>query len=99
MATLAKVMPKCTQSITDKVIYNAMQLVTTHYPHIQLIRSGGQSGVDEAGLKAAILLGIPAFCLCPKGWPYLTREGATVRNEHLFKARFHNEIKAKLFEV
>lgn len=99
IATLNKIMPKCTQAIMDKVVQNVLELVTKNYPHIELIRSGGQSGADEAGLKAAVSLGIPAYCLAPKGWPYITAEGVTVRNEFLFKARFDNEIKAKLFEL
>jgi hypothetical protein len=101
--TIAKAIPKrpeaSKQSIIDKVVYNTLTSVFTYYPALELIRSGGQSGADEAGLKAAVLMGIPAYCLAPKGWPYITAEGATVRNEFLFKARFDNEIKAKLFEI
>ena len=92
--TIARTIPKrpeaSKQSIIDKVVYTTLASVFTYYPALELIRSGGQSGADEAGLKAAVLLGLPAFCLAPKGWPYLTREGATVRNEFLFKERFKN---------
>jgi hypothetical protein len=97
--TLTKIMSKCTQPIIDKVVHDTLQCIIGHYPYIELIRSGGQSGADEAGLKAAVCLSIPAYCLAPKGWPYITAEGVTIRNEFLFKARFDNEIKAKLFEV
>lgn len=53
-----------------------------------LIRSGGQSGFDEAGLKAAELLGIPALCLCPQGWKFRDENGTTICDEQLFKNRF-----------
>lgn len=55
---------------------------------IALIRSGGQSGFDEAGIKAAIALGVPALCLCPRGWKFKDINGITICNEQLFKNRF-----------
>jgi len=39
---------------------------------IVLVRSGGQTGADEAGVKAAVKLGIPAKVLAPKGWKFRT---------------------------
>lgn len=56
----------------------------------QLIRSGGQTGIDEAGLKAAIKLGIPALCLAPKGWVFREHVGRDIADEQLFKARFNH---------
>lgn len=52
------------------------------------IRSGGQTGIDEAGLKAAIKLGIPALCLAPKGWTFRDINGIDIKDEYLFKSRF-----------
>lgn len=57
-----------------------------------LIRSGGQSGFDEAGLKAACKLGIPALCLCPQGWKFMNEKGETIMNEELFKSRFNPSL-------
>ncbi len=54
----------------------------------KLIRSGGQTGIDEAGLKAAVKLGIPALCLAPKGWIFRDINGKDISNEEQFKARF-----------
>jgi len=59
---------------------------------IQLIRSGGQSGFDEAGLKAAARLGIPALCLCPQGWKFNDATGKVICDEQRFKNRFPNEF-------
>lgn len=53
-----------------------------------LIRSGGQSGFDEAGLKAAVKLGIPALCVCPQGWKFMDQNGTTICDEKQFKNRF-----------
>lgn len=57
---------------------------------IILIRSGGQSGFDEAGLKAAVKLGvgIPALCVCPQGWKFKNINGVTICDEKEFKSRF-----------
>lgn len=52
------------------------------------IRSGGQSGADEAGLKAAVKLGIPAICLAPFKWKFIDANGTHHSDELLFKKRF-----------
>ncbi len=55
---------------------------------IELIRSGGQSGFDEAGIKAAVKLNIPALILAPKGWVFRDIDGVDIRDEAAFKNRF-----------
>ena len=60
----------------------------TYNLDIQEIRSGGQTGADESGLKAAVKLGIKAVSLCPKGWRFRT-ETTDISNEELFKNRFN----------
>jgi len=52
------------------------------------IRSGGQTGVDEAALKAGDRLGLQTTCLTPKGWLFRDASGRDIRNEVLFKKRF-----------
>lgn len=54
------------------------------------IYSGGQTGIDEAGLKAVIKLDIPAICIAPKGWLFRDINGNDTADEKLFKARFEN---------
>lgn len=57
--------------------------------NIDLIRSGGQTGFDEAGLKAAERLNINnIICLAPKGWRFRDINGNEIYDEKLFKARF-----------
>ena len=55
------------QSQVNQYVYETLKLVHQHYP-IQKIRSGGQTGVDIAGLVAAVELGIDAVGLFPKGF-------------------------------
>lgn len=55
---------------------------------VKSIRSGGQTGVDEAALKAAEALQIPAFCCAPKGWMFRDINGTDIRNKEKFLNRF-----------
>ena len=56
---------------------------------IKLVRSGGQTGIDEAGAKASAKLGMDTLVVFPKGWKYRDIEGADIANEELFKKRFY----------
>ena len=55
---------------------------------ISEIRSGGQTGVDEAGIIAAQRLGIKWSVNAPKGWKFRDAEGVDHEDEEAFKARF-----------
>lgn len=77
-----------TQEMIDQIVYNYIRnFIIIHKLDIKEIRSGGQTGADESGLKAAIKLGIKAICLCPKGWRLRT-ETTDISNETIFKNRF-----------
>lgn len=55
---------------------------------VKLIQSGGQTGVDEAAIKAAVFVGIPAKIIAPKFWTFRNISGKDIHDEHLFKQRF-----------
>ncbi len=74
------------QQFVDDTILYALQFLNRE--KIGSIRSGGQSGVDEAALKAADKLGIRAKCVAPKGWIYRDINGKDIKGEESFKARF-----------
>lgn len=85
------------QELVDRLIYNFLSHIFNHSEfdaNITLIRSGGQSGFDEAGLKAAVRLGIPALCVCPQGWKFADATGKTICDEQAFKNRFPKEFIA-----
>ncbi len=52
------------------------------------IRTGGQTGFDEAGAKAGNKLGINTKILAPNGWKYRNINGVDISNKASFKARF-----------
>ena len=58
---------------------------------ISEIRSGGQTGIDEAGIIAAQRLGIKWSVNAPKGWKFRDSEGEDHEDEEAFKARFGSQ--------
>lgn len=56
-----------TQAQANQWVYDVLSRVHAIIP-LQAIRSGGQTGIDVAGLVAALALGIPATGLWPKGF-------------------------------
>lgn len=56
-----------------------------------IIRSGGQTGVDEAALKAGDKLGLETICLAPKNWMFRDITGKDICDEQAFLARFGDE--------
>lgn len=86
--------PNLTQKEVDTFITNVLAYVYQKGLIPQTIISGGQSGADEAGTKAAVLLGINAEVMGPKDWAFISEEtGKKVTNESKFKARFENTPK------
>ena len=79
------------QEVLDEYVYKLLKTVfeSSHcLVSISLIRSGGQTGLDEAGAKAGVRLGIPTLIVCPKGWKFRNLKGEDIANEEQFKARF-----------
>jgi len=82
---------KYTQEEVDDFTYELLKAVIespTLKNKITSIRTGGQTGFDEAGAKAGIKLGIPTLILAPKGWKFRNISGQDISNEQAFKARF-----------
>ncbi|MGB2552836.1 YpsA SLOG family protein [Campylobacter sp. MOP51] len=77
----------CTQDQLDSYIYRIFKRVVDEFP-IESMRSGGQTGADEAGAKAGLKLGIPTKILAPRGWKFRDATGRDIVNEKEFKARF-----------
>lgn len=76
------------QEKLDQMIYDFLNSVFYYSNKPLTLYSGGQTGIDEAGLKAAVKLNIPAICIAPKGWLFRDINGKDIADEKLFKARF-----------
>lgn len=87
---------KYTQEQVDEFTYELLKAVTES-PNLKVnissIRSGGQTGFDEAGIKAAQRLGISSKILAPKGWKFRDISGTDITDENQFKSRFLNITK------
>jgi hypothetical protein len=84
---------KYTQRELDDYVYNLLKKVNESSnlrARVIRLRTGGQTGLDEAGAKAGEKLGIPTLVVCPKGWKFRGLDGADVNDEALFKERFFN---------
>lgn len=73
---------------------------------IKEIRSGGQTGIDEAGIIAAQRLGIPAVVHGTKDWAFRGKDGKDVKGDEVaYKDRFAvstqptPKAKGKIIEI
>lgn len=86
---------KYTQKEVDQYTYDILKAIINH-PNlknkIESVVTGGQTGFDEAGAKAAQRLGIPTIINAPKGWKFRDINGKDISNEKAFKARFDNIV-------
>jgi hypothetical protein len=74
-----------------KELLQSIQKRLVESKKIESVTTGGQTGYDEAGAKAAQELGIPVRVLAPKGWVYRDVTGKDIRSEEGFKKRFESQ--------
>lgn len=63
-----------TQPMVNSIVYRILKGVHERYP-LKHIVSGGQTGVDTAGIVAGYALGIPCKMLLPKGFVQRLEDG------------------------
>ena len=81
-----------TQEQVDEFVYNLLKQVIESpnlKTKIKSIRTGGQTGFDEAGAKAGQKLGIKTIVLAPKGYIFRNKEGKDIANKQQFESRFN----------
>ena len=81
------------QNLIDVLTYTLLENIVNDlkgHLSISTIRTGGQTGFDEAGAKAGVKLGIPTLVLAPKGWTFRGILAEDISNEEQFKKRFAN---------
>ena len=90
---------KYTQAQLDEYVYQLLSAVINSENlknKIISIRSGGQTGIDEAGAKAGMRLGIPTTILAPKGWTFRPINGKDKSSESYSIENSLNIILAKV---
>ena len=83
------------QEEVDNYVTTLIQELQNNGVTISAIRSGGQTGIDEAGIKAAVRLGIPAEVHSTSDFKFRDKSGRDISNEQAFKDRFINDINTE----
>lgn len=78
-----------TQEQLNNILYRYLKEMHNQGVDFSLIRSGGQTGIDEAGIKAAQMLGIPTLVHGTSDYKYRedSKNDKTYMEEH-YKKRF-----------
>lgn len=77
-----------TQEQSDEFVTRVVDGLRKEGMVVSSIRTGGQSGIDEAGAVAGVVLDIPTTVNAPKGYAFRKADNKDVRDEKAFKARF-----------
>lgn len=84
---------KYKQEQYDKLVTELIKVLLDNGITISEIRSGGQTGIDEASIKAAKSLNIPASILATKKFKYRDSDGKDHYNKEGFIKRFNSDYK------
>lgn len=91
---------KMTQEQCDEFTYNLLNAIFKHLAlkiKIKSVRSGGQTGFDEAGIKAGLKLGVDTTAYYPKGYKIRDLDGDKIQTrEQVFK-RLGYRQRRKIF--
>ena len=76
------------------------RVVSPHLPLLEAVVSGGQTGADQAGLRAACLLGLATGGWAPRGWltldgpaPWLGTEYGLIESEWDYAGRTSANVR------
>lgn len=84
---------KDTQSQYDAKLVDIIKGLQAKGVTISEIRSGGQTGIDEAGAKAGQFLNIKTTITSTSDFKFRNKQGVDISNEQAFKARFASTNK------
>lgn len=87
------------QAQADEFVTRVLVTLRDKGVNISSIRSGGQTGIDEAGIAAAEAIGIPATVHAPRGWIYRGTDNVDMRGEAAFKKRFEEKDLTALKKI
>lgn len=87
-----------TQDQMDEFVLRVLDGLCKRGLTVSSLRSGGQTGVDEAGIAAAMALGIPSTVHTTADWAFRGRDNVDVKDMDGFKSRFTAKDIDKLKE-
>lgn len=77
-----------TQADADDFVSEVIGMAMANGMSVREIRTGGQSGIDESGTKVALMYGIPASQIVPRGFLFNDARGIPHWNRQSFMSRF-----------
>lgn len=77
-----------TQDQCDEFLVRVLDGLQRRGVILSSVRSGGQTGVDESGAVAGVVLGVPVEVHGTSDWAFRPAAGGDVRGERMFKERF-----------
>ena len=80
-----------TQRKIDEIVNDTIKELLNNGVNIHRILSGGQTGADEAGIKAAVINNIKCICKCPKYFKFRNIDNLDICSKELFLERFNND--------
>lgn len=86
------------QSYYNQLLTDIIRILQEKGVTISEIRSGGQTGIDEAGIIAAQRLGIPNTVHTTSDFKFRKEPGKDIKDEVAFKARFAQKTPTKVVE-
>ena len=87
---------KFTQKQCDEFTLSLMRLILQKNKlNVELIRSGGQTGFDEAGIKASLTLGIKTIGYYPKGFKIMHMSGSKYQKRSEVEALYKPYITSQ----
>lgn len=95
---MKNIFPEYTQNMADNSTLELLSSIKRRLDENNInitIRTGGQTGFDEAGAKAGIKLKIPTTILAPKEWKFRDITGKDIADEQKFKERFDIKKETK----
>lgn len=87
------------QTQADALLEYILRSVADSGIVIEEVRSGGQSGIDEAAIHAAQRIGRTCSILCPKGYRFSDEKGTEHNGLQDFSARFRTAGRSPLKEL
>ena len=83
----------------DQLLTDVLKYLLENGVTFAEVRSGGQTGIDEAGIKAAQNLGLNWTILAPRGYKYRTKEGEVEGKPASFINRFNRRVTPVKYQV
>ena len=86
------------QEYYNNLLTEVLSILQSKGVTISAIRSGGQTGIDEAGIIAAQRLGIPSIVHTTSDFKFRGKDNRDISDETAFKSRFNQQSAEQMLD-